>query len=89
MIWSYFLANEEFTKLSVKTNQTMDMEIPYRQKPIPHVTIARFKKPHYYFQPQWSATESTKISIRAVGLWQSGLHTNGAKYDRLEEFTLG
>ncbi|MBL4651462.1 MAG: RNA 2',3'-cyclic phosphodiesterase [Flavobacteriales bacterium] len=85
MLWAYFKLNFEFQKLCNEISTAADCCMPSRFKPVPHISIARLKKPHRFYQPIFDVEIPKKLTAKKVHLWQSKI---GGRYDVLQSFNL-
>ncbi len=89
MIWAVFLPNEHFIQLSKTLVGKFSVDAKKLKKPIPHVTLARFKylnSPHRIVLP--TSTEPLEIQVNTITLWESVLKPAGAQYTALQNFPL-
>lgn len=92
MIWIRFPKSEKFSRL-VLTSRDCFSQIQttpqQRIRPIPHITIARFrpeeKRPINLPEGQINGT----LSITSLTLWRSEMSHSGVKYTPLATFKLG
>lgn len=92
MIWIRFPKSEAFSRL-VQTSRDCFSQIQatpqQRIRPIPHITIARFrpeeKRPIDLPEGQINGT----LSIKSLTLWRSEKNESGVKYIPLATFNLG
>ncbi len=87
MFWMYFRMDEAFQKMYEEINRTLN-ENPYRSCPTPHVTLARFKKAHYFYKPVFPEVSNQKLVINELILFRSFLEKQGARYQELKRFKL-
>lgn len=91
LIWARFAELPAFEALSHDLIEALSAEPPKKQKAIPHVTIARFRKdkpvPDNLFTI--TAKEPLQLHIPAIALWQSELASPHPVYAVLETYTLG
>ncbi|MFD3002496.1 RNA 2',3'-cyclic phosphodiesterase [Pontibacter toksunensis] len=91
LIWARFAELLAFEQLSHDLAQALSAEPPKKQKAIPHVTVARFKKdksvPNNLFTI--TAKEPLQLHVPAIALWQSELASPHPVYSVLETYPLG
>ncbi|MFH1321705.1 MAG: RNA 2',3'-cyclic phosphodiesterase [Bacteroidota bacterium] len=89
MIWAKFMQNEHFEDMA---NNTCRLLIPgqrIRKNPIPHITMARFKKSFYYDNIDLDIQiEEDEIEVKKLILWESIQKPGGVEYLLLESFSL-
>ena len=85
MLWAYFKLNSAFQKLCNDISTSLSSTMPSRFKPTPHVSFARLKKSHRYYQPNFDIEMPKKLTAKKVHLWQS--KTKG-KYEIVQSFNL-
>lgn len=71
MIWAHYKLNNKFKALCNDISRSIECKMPARDKPMPHVTLARFKKDKRYYQPNFVQLEAHSLPIISVGLWES------------------
>jgi len=89
MIWATFLPNENFIQLSKALVGKFSVDARKLKKPVPHVTLARFKylnNPHRIVLP--TEREPLEIQVNTITLWESVLKPAGAQYTALQNFPL-
>jgi len=92
MIWAQFEASQEFTKLVHTIYEVVkefldDSEKPH-PKPIPHVTVARFKNPRVAEEIDLTQPKINTLKVDKIELISSELSTNGPKYSVLHNYKL-
>jgi RNA 2',3'-cyclic 3'-phosphodiesterase len=85
MLWAYFKLNAEFQKLCNDVATSAQSDMPARYKPTPHISIARLKKSHRYYQPNFDAETPQILNSNELCLWE----TMGNKYKLVKKFELG
>lgn len=90
LVWTRFVQHPEFEKLTRKLAHTLQPEQDAKHKPIPHITLARFKKdaskPDLPILQQPDSRLS--LPVTSVSLWQSELASPHPVYTVLETYTL-
>jgi RNA 2',3'-cyclic 3'-phosphodiesterase len=73
MIWCYAQKNEQFVALIRNLGKDISSEIPYRYHPIPHITLARFKKNFKYIASEIRLPKEIQLSfpVTHIHLWES------------------
>ncbi|MBL4625599.1 MAG: RNA 2',3'-cyclic phosphodiesterase [Flavobacteriales bacterium] len=84
MLWAYFKLNTRFQKLCNDISGSVNSDMPARYKPTPHVSIARLKKPHFYYQPDFEIEIPSTLTSNQLCLWESV----GNKYKCIKKFEL-
>ncbi|RDV14654.1 RNA 2',3'-cyclic phosphodiesterase [Pontibacter diazotrophicus] len=91
LIWARFAAHPAFEALSYELTEALADEPPKKQKAIPHVTLARFRKdkpvPENLFTI--TAKEPLQLHVSDIALWQSELASPHPVYSVLETYPLG
>ncbi len=85
MFWAYFYLNPEFQKLCNEIANSTQSTMPARYKPTPHISIARLKKSHRYYQPNFDIEAPLFLKSNNLFLWES----IGNKYKCIKKFDLG
>lgn len=85
MLWAYFKLNPEFQKLCSDIANSAQSAMPARYKPTPHISIARLKKSHRYYQPNFDIEAPLVLKSNKLCLWES----IGNKYKCIKRFDLG
>ena len=90
LIWARFVQHPEFEKLSRHLATVLSQVQNARQKPIPHITLARYKKdtplPHQIRVQH--ADPGLSINVNSISLWQSELASPHPVYRVLETYAL-
>lgn len=91
LIWARFAAHPAYEALSHDLTAKLSDEPPKKQKLIPHVTVARFRKdkpvPNNLFTV--TAKEPLQLHVPEIALWQSELASPHPVYSVLETYPLG
>lgn len=91
LIWARFAALPAFEALSYGLTVALADEPPKKQKAVPHVTVARFRKdmpvPENLFTI--TAKEPLQLHVSDIALWQSELASPHPVYSVLETYPLG
>ncbi|GAB3540642.1 hypothetical protein GCM10027443_38860 [Pontibacter brevis] len=91
LIWARFAPHPVFEALSHDLTEALADEPPKKQKSIPHVTVARFRKdkpvPTNLFTV--TAKEPLQLHVSDIALWQSELASPHPVYSVLEAYPLG
>lgn len=91
LIWARFAALPVFEALSQDLTETLADKPSKKQKAIPHVTVARFRKdkpvPENLFTI--TAKEPLQLHVSDIALWQSELASPHPVYSVLEAYPLG
>ena len=83
MLWAFCEMNEEYDEL-LKLNSSTS-----RTNRVPHITIARFHKKHFYVKStSFRYKIETRIWVKEILLWESFTEPDGAVYHVLERFPL-
>lgn len=85
MLWAYFKLNHEFQNLCNDIANSSLSDMPARYKPTPHISIARLKKPHRFYQPDFDIETPLLLNSNELCLWESV----GNKYKCIKKFELG
>lgn len=88
MLWMYFEESEYFSEVCEKIALSIKGKELKRFHPLPHITLARLKKPHIYFNLNQNDYIFPEIEVNKITLWQSTLEPKSAKYHKLHEFEL-
>ncbi|MCC9138580.1 RNA 2',3'-cyclic phosphodiesterase [Pontibacter silvestris] len=91
LIWARFQQHQAFEALSHDLVQALATEPPKKQKAIPHVTMARFRKgqPTPKRLPALVPEHDYTLEVNSIALWQSTLTSPHPVYTVLETYTLG
>lgn len=90
LVWARFLQHPEFEKLSRNLASALSPEQHAKQKPIPHITLARYKK-GVPDPPSMAAKQSDSglsLLVDSISLWQSELASPHPVYTTLETYHL-
>lgn len=90
LVWARFVQHPEFEKLSKNLSKALSPEHHAKQKPIPHVTLIRYKKdvpapPAIPLQP---SDTGTSLVVDSISLWQSELASPHPVYSVLRTYSL-
>jgi RNA 2',3'-cyclic 3'-phosphodiesterase len=90
LIWARFAPNEAFETLSRALAEAVGQSRNQPQHPIPHVTLARFRKdqpkpPRLPVLQDWQVPE---MEVNSFALWQSHLGQPHPQYEVLKTFPL-
>ena len=90
-MWARFAEHDAFTALSHDLAQALAEAPPKQQKPIPHVTLARFRKdkPLPGNLPVAISERPLSLAVQEVALWQSELASPHPIYTVVETYPLG
>ncbi len=90
LIWSRFEQKPEFEKLSRSLAESLSLAQNAKQKPIPHVTLARYKKdaPPPPAVPLPETETGLHLLMNSFSLWQSQLASPHPVYSVLETYPL-
>ena len=91
LIWARFAALPAFEALSHDLTQALADEPPKKQKTIPHITLARFRKDKPVPNNLFTVTEKEPLQLHvpAISVWQSELASPHPVYSVLETYPLG
>ncbi|WP_299758544.1 RNA 2',3'-cyclic phosphodiesterase [uncultured Pontibacter sp.] len=90
LIWARFAQHPAFEALSQELTEALAEQPPAKQKSIPHITLARFRKdtaPPKHLSIIRSE-EPLKLLVQEVALWQSVLGSPHPTYTILERYPL-
>ncbi|HEY4652628.1 MAG TPA: RNA 2',3'-cyclic phosphodiesterase [Pontibacter sp.] len=91
LVWARFRADPEFTRLSQALAEALAPNEPNKLKPIPHITLARYKKnisrPEQ--RPAVQPAHTIVLPVNAIGVWKSELASPHPVYSILESYLLG
>lgn len=90
LVWARFIQHPEFEKLSRSLTSSLSPEQNAKQKPIPHITLARYKKdapapPAVQLEQSGSGMS---LMVDSISLWQSELASPHPVYTVLETYQL-
>lgn len=90
LVWARFAQHPAFEKLSRELAGTLSPEQPVKQKPIPHITLARYKKdaPTPPSLPLKQPESGMSLVVDSISLWQSELASPHPVYSVLETYSL-
>ena len=92
MIWGRFDKNEQFEQLVLKLDKGLRRLLPSlkaMRKPIPHVTVARFRERNIAKTLNFeNKVLHETIDVSEITLWESKLSPKGAEYLPLKRFKL-
>ena len=92
MVWLSMKRSEQFTALAHQLIRSFDQIQPtqqFRLKPIPHITIARFRDPAIAKEVSLDfSVPSDPLLIDKLILWESILLLDGPVYTEVERFSL-
>lgn len=91
LIWARFTTHPAFESLSLELTEALSQQPPKKQKPIPHVTLARFRKdakPPKHL-PAIAPDEPLELPVQQIALWQSVLGSPHPGYSVLASYALG
>lgn len=90
MIWAKYKKNDAFSTLSKDLLEVLKPGKELKYEPIPHITLARFKKLKYHERPNLEKeSKAGDIQVKELVLWESILTETGALYNALESISLG
>jgi len=90
LVWARFIQHPEFEKLSRSLAGALLPEQNAKQKPIPHITLARYKKndPAPPPVPLQQSPSNINFYVNSISLWQSVLASPHPVYNVLETYQL-
>ncbi|MEJ8801432.1 RNA 2',3'-cyclic phosphodiesterase [Pontibacter sp. H249] len=90
LVWARFEPHDTFKQLSRELTQQLSGEKPSKEKPIPHVTMARFRKdkPKPKDLPVITPEQELELQVNGIALWQSELATPHPIYTILKVYPL-
>ncbi|GHA77103.1 RNA 2',3'-cyclic phosphodiesterase [Pontibacter akesuensis] len=90
LLWARFAANPTFEALSYELSAALAQQPAKKLKPIPHVTLARFKKdkPVPADLPVVELDAPLQLPVPEIALWQSELASPHPVYSVLKHFPL-
>ncbi|PRY16534.1 2'-5' RNA ligase [Pontibacter ummariensis] len=91
LVWARFAPHPQFEALSHDLTQALAEQPPAKQKAIPHVTLARFRKdkPAPKGLPTLNSEKPLLLPVSEIALWQSELAAPHPIYTVLESYPLG
>jgi len=87
MVWARFEATKLYRKLHEQLHQALLNQSPTRE-PVPHITLARFKRKMTDSQFQLDERLSEPIRARHLTLWQTVPVRGGVRYRPIETVAL-
>ncbi|MEM6766267.1 MAG: RNA 2',3'-cyclic phosphodiesterase [Bacteroidota bacterium] len=91
MIWLSLQRSDLYTRLAHTLIQRFDaiqQVQQFRKKPIPHITVARFKAGLIQEIPGFLAVHLPPIEVSRLVLWESKLLPDGPVYEEVHSFSL-
>jgi 2'-5' RNA ligase len=88
MFWQYFDVQEEFKSFNASLRSELKNKTIGIKECIPHISIARFSKPHKFYKLDSKKMKPITIELNKLILWQSSLDEKSNKYKKLNEFEL-
>jgi RNA 2',3'-cyclic 3'-phosphodiesterase len=90
LIWFRFQQHVQFEKLSRSLASSLSPNMFPKQKPIPHITLARYKKEATSSPvvPIYPEDSSIRMQVDSFSLWQSELANPHPVYTILETYNL-
>jgi RNA 2',3'-cyclic 3'-phosphodiesterase len=90
LIWARFSPNYTFANLSRGLAQALSAQPPAQRDPIPHITLARFRKdkPAPHGLEPLSPPESIVLPVREIAVWHSELASPHPRYSILHRYPL-
>lgn len=91
LIWARFLPDDQFTQLSIELTQQLSDKKQPTKPPIPHITLARYRKdkPVPKGLPSITSDEMLQLPVKTISLWQSELASPHPVYTVLQTYPLG
>lgn len=91
LLWARFASHDKFEQVSLRMAEAIGLSRNPHPHPIPHVTLARFRKDHGkpLDLPVTPAPEPTLLQVTSFALWQSTLGQPHPHYHILKEYPLG
>lgn len=91
LIWARFAPHSAFEALSWELTEELAEHPPAKQKSIPHITLARFRKdtPPPKQLPAISSEKPLELPVQELALWESVLGSPHPTYSVLERYPLG
>lgn len=91
LVWARFEPDATFEQLSRELTEQLSAETPSRQKAVPHITLARFRKdkPAPNDLPVVSSEHPLDLHVNGIALWQSELASPHPVYTVLDAYPLG
>ncbi|MCH8904887.1 MAG: RNA 2',3'-cyclic phosphodiesterase [Bacteroidetes bacterium] len=92
MIWARFRDSESYVQLSNNIQKYVSEIVELKEqvrKPVPHITIGRFKKnTRYNFTSFKNENNLADMHVDQMELWESKLHSEGPIYSSLKKYKL-
>lgn len=90
LVWARFRQSDAFEELSRQLTQELAQQPVSKQKAIPHVTLARFRKdkPAPKHLPVVVPEETVQLTVTTISLWKSDLSAPHPVYTVLDTFPL-
>ncbi|MBC5993456.1 RNA 2',3'-cyclic phosphodiesterase [Pontibacter cellulosilyticus] len=91
LVWARFEQDPVFENLSQQLTEKLSEEAAPAKKPIPHVTLARFRKdkPAPKDLPDFASQLPLELHVNVIALFQSELGTPHPIYSVLDAYPLG
>ena len=91
LVWARFEPDPVFEKLSRELTEQLSVESDPPKKPIPHVTLARFRKdkPAPKDLPDFASQLPLELHVNVIALFQSELASPHPVYSVLDAYPLG
>ncbi|MFD2514394.1 RNA 2',3'-cyclic phosphodiesterase [Pontibacter locisalis] len=91
LIWARFSAHTAFEELTQDLTQQLSTDSSSPKKPIPHITLARFRKdkPAPKDLPAVQFDHPVILTVDTISLWHSELASPHPVYSVLETYPLG
>ncbi|WP_299702463.1 RNA 2',3'-cyclic phosphodiesterase [uncultured Pontibacter sp.] len=90
LVWARFAPDDTFANLSRGLAQALSPQPLSQRDPIPHITLARFRKdrPTPHNLEAISPTERIVLSVREIAVWHSELASPHPRYTILHRYPL-
>ena len=91
LVWARFEPSTAFEALSRELTTILSENPATKQKPIPHVTLARFRKdkPTPENLPLVTSAQPLELHVNGIALWQSELASPHPVYTVMHAYPLG
>lgn len=91
LIWAKFNEHPEFANLSKQLASVLAPEEPNKLKPIPHITLGRYRKNigRPVHKPALIPEQPVTLRVNSIGIWKSDLTSPHPVYSILESYLLG
>ena len=91
LIWAKFGEHPEFATLSKQLAHALAPAEPNKLKPIPHITLGRYRKNigRPILKPAITPENPVTLPVNAIGIWKSDLASPHPVYSILESYLLG